>query len=198
MRYIPSSPAVSRPPPRSSQLPPESDPSFADASSSSSADPPSSSSDGDEDGVDEEAAVLGRSLYENAIATSAAPTPTSKVIGGAGRLGVGVKTRTPTATAVPKKAKIAEKVEEPGDGAYNAAAVTNGRAGGGGARKGIDRKAGAKGTKMIKGKGMKFDKGKVVKFAGLEEVGEGKENVEGEGKGKRMRVPTEKVMLAMQ
>ncbi|MDI1484912.1 MAG: hypothetical protein OHK93_000046 [Ramalina farinacea] len=209
MRYIPSSPAVSGPPPRSSQIPPnERDPSFADASSSSSAVSSSSSSDEDEDGVDEEAAALGRSLYEHAIAstsppatntTSAPPTQTSKVIGGAGRLGVGVKTRTPTPSTVAKKAKPAEKVEEPGDGAYIAPAVaTNGR---GGARKGIDRKAGAKGTKMIRGKGVKFDKGKVVKFAGLDglnDMGEGKENVEADGRGKRMRVPTEKVMLAMQ
>lgn len=112
---------------------------------------------------------------------------------------MGVKTRTPTPSTVAKKAKPAEKVEEPGDGAYIAPAVaTNGR---GGARKGIDRKAGAKGTKMIRGKGVKFDKGKVVKFAGLDglnDMGEGKENVEADGRGKRMRVPTEKVMLAMQ
>ena len=120
---------------------------------------------------------------------------------------MGVKTRNP---GYPKKSRPAEKVEEPGDGAYNASSATvaavakaNGRAGGG--RKGIDRKAGAKGKakKTIPGKGgLKFDKGKVVTFAGLEDGGKGKENtveVEMEmGVGKRQRVPTEKVMLAMQ
>lgn len=116
-----------------------------------------------------------------------------------------MKTRPP---APNKKPKIAEKVEEPGDGAYYAPSANRRRgSGGGGARKGIDRTAGAKGGKKgIRGKGLKFDKtkgGKVVKFAGLDdEVFEGKENADAEAEngkgGKRQRVPTEKAMLAKQ